>query len=320
MLGTRKILPVLFLFLSALCLAGCGGELPKDEGSLSVVCAMFPEYDWTRNLAGDADNIEITYLIGNGTDSHSYQPTAKDMVLLETADLVIYGGGQSEQWMTDALAGDAKNPDRTVINMMEVLKDRTYTEEETEGMQEERAEEEPETDEHVWLSLRNAEMVCKAITEALSDKEPASKDVFTANYGAYEEKLAELDNRYVEMVAAASKDSILVVDRFPFRYLVEDYGIGYHAAFSGCSADAEASFETLVFLADRIRAGETKVCILESSDRKLAEAAIRTAERDDCQILTLDSMQAVTKERAEEGASYLNIMESNLEALKEALN
>ncbi len=322
MITKNKLSFFLFAVFLVFTLIACKSP-EKDSTQINIVCAMFPEYDWTRNIAAGIDDVNISYLISNGTDPHSYQPTVKDITLIASADIFIFGGGESEKWIEDTLTLKDCNPDMKIINMMELLEGKIYIEEEKEGMQEDRHskdEEESEYDEHVWLSLRNAMLVCTEITSVLSDSLPEQAEALNSNQIIYEEKLAALDKEYSELMLSSLQNTILVADRFPFRYLAEDYGIDYYAAFSGCSADAEASFETLVFLTECIEQNNLNtVFVLEGSDEKLAKAAIKNSKHGDCQILVLESMQAIRAKQAD-STSYINIMKKNLNALSTALN
>lgn len=317
---TILLAAVLLLGLLAGCSASAGGE------KLSIVTTIFPEYDWVMNILGDqADQADVTLLLDNGTDLHSYQPTADDIITIATCDVFIYVGGESDAWVDDALK-EATNPDMVVIDLMDVLGDAAKEEEIVEGMQGEEEESEaeegegPEYDEHVWLSLKNAQIIVNAITEKLAAVDPENADVYRANADAYCEKLAALDAQYAEAVAAGTQDTILVPDRFPFRYLTDDYDLNYYAAFVGCSAETEASFETLVFLSEKLDALQLPaVIVTESSDQKLAKTVIAQGETQSAEILVLDSMQSVAAQDVENGTTYLGIMEQNLSVLKQAL-
>lgn len=310
---TILLAAVLLLGLLAGCSASAGGE------KLSIVTTIFPEYDWVMNILGDqADQADVTLLLDNGTDLHSYQPTADDIITIATCDVFIYVGGESDAWVDDALK-EATNPDMVVIDLMDVLGDAAKEEEVVEGMQGE-ADEDGAYDEHIWLSLKNAQIIVNAITEKLAAVDPENADVYRANADAYCEKLAALDAKYAEAVASGAQDTILVPDRFPFRYLTDDYDLNYYAAFVGCSAETEASFETLVFLSEKLDALKLPaVIVTESSDQKLAKTVIAQGETQSAEILVLDSMQSVAAQDVENGTTYLGIMEQNLSVLKQAL-
>lgn len=317
-----------FLYLALLLglLSGCGGAPAANADRLSVVTTIFPEYDWVRQILGDkADGVDLTMLLDNGVDLHSYQPTADDMVKISTCDLFIYVGGESDEWVEDALA-EAINQDMVVIDLLDVLGDAVKEEEVVEGMQGEDEEgdgdeEEAEYDEHVWLSLRNAAVLCEEIAAQLGRLDAANADAYATNAAAYIEKLSALDRQYAAAVDAAPRKTLLFGDRFPFRYLTDDYGLDYYAAFVGCSAETEASFETVVFLANKVdELGLNTVLTIESSDGKLARTIIENTAAASARILQMDSMQSATARDVTSGATYLGAMENNLKVLKEALN
>ena len=326
----KKITALLLaLFMLVGALAGCGKQNDTNQtDKLSIVTTIFPEYDWVREILGEkADNAEITMLLDNGVDLHSYQPTADDIVKISDCDLFIYVGGESDEWVEDALR-NAANRNMKVINLLEVLGDSVKTEESVEGMQEaeheyedaEEHEHEEEADEHVWLSLKNAKMLVRVISKALQELDPNNKDIYAANADAYVKKLSALDAEYQAAVDAASNKTILFGDRFPFRYLVDDYGLRYYAAFVGCSAETEAGFETISFLAKRV--DEWKLpCVLtiEGAQHKIAETVVRNTTAKNQRVLTMDSMQSTTSKDVKNGTTYLSVMEKNLSVLKEAL-
>ena len=320
----KKILALLLaLWIPAAVLSGCA---PQDDSAasnkLNIVTTIFPAYDWVREILGDeTDRAEITTLLDSGVDLHSYQPTVDDIVKISDCDLFLYVGGESDGWVDDALK-NAPNKDRKVIRLLDVLGDSAKAEETVEGMQEEEHdhEEEAEYDEHIWLSLKNAQMLVAAISKALQESDPARKDTYAANAAAYVEKLSALDGEYRAAVDSGKYKTLLFGDRFPFRYLADDYGLDYYAAFPGCSAETEASFETVSFLAGKMDAlGLPCVLTIEGTQHKIAETIVQNTAQKNQQILTMDSMQAVTANDAASGVSYLSIMEKNLSVLKKAL-
>ena len=300
--------------------AGPQAESAADE-KIRIVTTIFPEYDWVREILGDkGDSAEITMLLDNGVDLHSYQPTADDIIKISDCDLFVYVGGESDGWVEGALKS-AANRDRKVINLLDVLGDSVKEEETVEGMQEEEEDqEEKEYDEHVWLSLKNAKTLVGAISAALQELDPDNKDTYAANAGAYGQKLSALDAEYQKAVSAGTYRTLLFGDRFPFRYLVDDYGLSYYAAFAGCSAESEASFETVSFLARKVE--ELKLpCVLtiEGKNHKIAETVVQNTAGKNQKILTMDSMQSTTSQDVAGGTTYLSLMEKNLDVLKEAL-
>ena len=311
--------------LGAACvLMGCHNDSIKQDDRLSVVTTIFPEYDWVKNILGDeAENAEITMLLDNGVDLHSYQPTVDDMVKILNCDLFIYVGGESDEWAEDALRSSG-NPNRKVINLLEVLGDAVKNEERAEGMEEQDHEHdhdhEEEKDEHVWLSLRNAKVICLAIAEQLSVLDPDNKDVYAKNLLTYTQSLTALDNEYCKAAEEGARKTLLFGDRFPFRYLVDDYGLEAFAAFSGCSAETEASFETITFLAGKVdELGLPCVLTVEDDNHKIAQTIVQNTKAKNQQVLTMDSMQSTTSQDVKNGASYLSVMQKNLEVLKTAL-
>ena len=315
-------------------LAGCGEQSDNNKtdkaDKLSIVTTIFPEYDWVKEILGDkADNAEITMLLDNGVDLHSYQPTADDIVRISDCDLFIYVGGESDGWVDDALKNSA-NKNMKVIDLLEVLGDLVKEEEAVEGMQEEEHgnedadehdhEEDAEYDEHVWLSLKNAEKLVNAISQSLQEIDPDNKETYSANSDAYVKKLSALDADYQAAVDAATYKTVLFGDRFPFRYMADDYGLTYYAAFMGCSAETEAGFETISFLAGKV--DELKLpCVLtiEGAQHKIAETIVQNTTAKNQKVLTMDSMQSTTSKDVSSGTTYLSIMEKNLSVLKEAL-
>ena len=323
------------------------GETSEGDG-LKIVCTIYPIYDWTENVLGDkAGDADVKLLMDSGMDMHSFQPTAQDIAEISDADIFIYVGGESDGWVDDALK-EATNKDMKVISLLEYLGNEVKEEELVEGMQEEEEhdhdadadedhdhsdgdadedadadheEEEVEYDEHVWLSVRLAKTLSLYIEEAIADKDPDNADLYQQNFDSYAAKLDQLDKEYEDAVASAPRDTILVGDRFPFRYMVDDYGLKYYAAFAGCNAETEASFETITFLADKVDELDLNVILtLESSDQKIADSIKRTSKKRECDIVVMDSLQSVTSEDVNNGITYLDVMRQNLEALKKALN
>jgi len=286
----------------------------KDTAKkLQIVTTIFPEYDWAKNILGkNPAGVEMTMLLNNGVDLHSYQPTADDILKISTCDLFVYVGGESDTWVKDALK-EATNKNMEVMNLLETLGESVKEEEVVEAC-------EVEYDEHVWLSLRNAETLVKALSEKIQKMDPANAALYQENTDAYLSKLEGLDKEYTDVVKQAKFHTLLFGDRFPFRYLTEDYHLKYYAAFVGCSAETEASFETITFLAKKM--DELKlpaILTIEGKDHRIAETIVKNTKAKNAQILTLDSMQSTTSKDVEEGASYLKIMQENLNVLKKAL-
>ena len=328
--------PLAALLTSVLCISGAAEAHAEEKSAPLIVTTIFPEYDGVKTLLGDNPaSAEVVLLLDNGVDLHSYQPTAEDMMNIAQSDLFIYVGGESDGWVKDALK-EAVNEEMIVIDLLEEMGNLAKEEEVVEGMQEEEHdhdrgeeageedhdhEEDPELDEHVWLSLKNAKVLCTVIEEALEKVDPDHAGEYQANLDTFTAQLDALDESYQEAAASAQYDTLLFGDRFPFRYLTDDYGLSYYAAFAGCSAETEASFDTIIFLADRMDELELPAILtLEGTDQRIAQTVLQTCGGEkDRKILEMDSMQSVTAKDVEEGASYLQIMEKNLEVLREAL-
>lgn len=289
---------------------GCGAPNVKRSGKINVLCTVFPLYDWARNIAGNT--AEVSLLNENGADMHSYQPTAADIVRLHSCDILIYTGGESEKWVAEVIK-QSDNKNLKALNLIELLGDKAVTERE-EGA--ERRENGDETDEHIWLSLKNAEILTDKIASALSGADNKNKDIYKTNAAKYAERLAALDKEYTEALKNAKHKAMIFADRFPFRYFTEDYGLDYYAAFPGCSAETEASFETVIFLAKKADENGDCIFITETSNGDIAKAVNRNTAKRNKKILTLDSMQSVSKKDIKNGLTYISVMQKNLETLK----
>jgi zinc transport system substrate-binding protein len=317
-----------FAFLVALVLASffaaCGlQDKPAGSNKVSIVATIFPQYDWLRNILGEyADRVDLKLLIKNGTDLHSYEPSALDIASIASADLVVYVGGESDEWIEKALAATPK-AGRVQVNLMKALGDRVKEEEVIEGMQSDPGEdgEGPENDEHIWLSLKNAEILVKSLAQTLAKIDTANASIYRANAILYASKIHDLDWAYDSTVSYAPQKAILFGDRFPFRYMVDDYGIKYYAAFVGCSAESEASFETVAYLAGMMDSlSLPAIFTIDGSHPNVARAILNASKNSkNAPVLELNSMQSVTDEQIRSGLDYLSIMQSNLEMLKKAL-
>ncbi len=340
----------MFILAAALTLVACNAESNEKTSApkkISIVATIYPQYDWLKNILGDRlDAVNLKLLIKNGTDLHSYKPSAQDIASIASADMVVYVGGESDEWIEKALKATPKEG-RVQVNLMEALGDRVKEEEIVEGMQAEdehehdkvgeHAEptaaeahedhdhhehaEEAENDEHVWLSLKNAEILVKKIAEAVANVDTAHATEYHMNAALYVAKISALDAQYQASVDSAAHKTILFGDRFPFRYLVDDYGIKYFAAFVGCSAESEASFETVAFLAGKMDSlALPAIFTIDGSNGKIARAILDASKKSkEAQVLTLNSMQSVTDAQMQSGVDYLSMMQENLEVLKKAI-
>ncbi|MDO5325335.1 MAG: metal ABC transporter substrate-binding protein [Clostridia bacterium] len=322
-----------------LLLTGIAPYTALAEGKkVSVVTTIFPLYDWVREITAGNDNVEIIMLLDSGADLHNYQPTAQDILKIASADLFVFVGGESDDWVEDVLE-TARNDQLVSVNLVEAMGDAIKMEEIVEGMEhdehdhddhdedhddhdeEEDHDHEEEADEHIWLSLRNAQALSRVIAEKLAQIDPDNASLYQSNFEAYHEKLAQLDAAYAEAVNAAAYKTVLFGDRFPFRYLADDYGLSYYAAFSGCSAETEASFQTILFLAQKVdELNLPAVLTIEQPKARIAETIVSATKNKNQKILAMNSLQSVTSQGVQAGITYLSAMEENLAVLKDALS
>ena len=370
----KNIFKYIALAVSTVFFPVCVACNTTDSGKKKIVTTIAPEYDWVMNVLGDKkDNFDVKMLLDSGVDLHSYSPSPADIISITNADLFIYVGGESDEWVEDTLK-EAKNKDMQVINLLETLGDDVKEEELKEGMEghdhdhehddddddhdhegedhdhegedhdddhdhegedhdhededhdhEEGHEHhhedgEKEYDEHVWLSLKHSQKFVTKISECLSTIDGDNAETYKTNAKKYNDSLKDLDAKYTSAVNAGTKKTVLFADRFPFRYLVDDYGLDYYAAFVGCSAETEASFETIKFLAEKVdELGLSVILQIESSDGKIANTVKNATTNKNQTILTMDSAQTTTTKQFADGRTYLSIMEGNLDVLKQAL-
>lgn len=282
-------------------LVGCTPARVSDD-RLQIVVTLFPVYDWVRNLLGErADDVTLT-LLTDSTDWHSYQPSSADMVLIANCDLFLHLGGSADAWATSALTS-TPNPGRTALNLMEIMGDDRLPLDGHEHV----------FDEHIWLSLKNADKLCRAIADALSDLEPG----LTAGQEHYLQKIHALDQQYQQTLRRAKGNTLVFADRYPFRYLAADYNLTCHAAFDGCSGETRADFDTVIRLATVLDQQQlSSVLILETRDSAIADAVIANTLSKNQSILVMDSMQSVT----DLSTDYLTVMEKNLSVIQGALS
>ena len=313
----KKIIAVLLAVVIALCtMSGCANTVHKD-GKINIITTIFPIFDWTSELTKDVDNVEVTYLLQSGVDMHSYQPSVDDIISVSTADMVIYIGGESDEWIDDALR-EAVNEDIVTVNLIDLLGKSAKKEELVEGMQS-KAEDDG-IDEHVWLSISNAKKFATAICESLAAVDPENSSIYSKSAAAYLKKLENLRDEFREAIDRADYDTVVFADRFPFCYLFDEFGLNYFAAFAGCSAETEANFDTITFLANKIdELGIGSIVQTETADGSIAKTIRETTKSKNQEILTLNSMQSVTKDDLMNGATYLSIMKDNLNVLTKAL-
>lgn len=315
----KRVIGIFVSLLILLCtLASCSGKT-EEQHKLSIVCTTFPQYDFLKNILGSDEG--LTLLIDDGADLHSFEPTAQDIIKIGSADLFVYIGGNSDRWVESALKS-ANNPALKTLALMDTVD--TLEEEYVAGMEHEEEHLEAhsgshaEEDEHIWLSVRNAEKMTSALCDAVCGIDPENSEKYKANADSYSAKLSELDRNFSAAVDGAKRKTLLFADRFPFRYLTEDYGLSYYAAFAGCSSESEASFKTMAFLIDKTKELSLPVVLtIDGSDGSIAKTV---CEATGAKTAELNSCQSVTAKDIENGVNYLDIMKNNFEVILEALN
>ncbi len=319
----KRLLYLFLILLFGLGLTACGSrEAAPDTPEADVVALSFPAYDFARQIAGDRLHVEL--LLPPGSDVHSYEPSARDLALMQRT-LVVYNGGESEHWVEELFhEGTLLSP----LRMMDCVN--VVEEEIVEGMkviphkhgeelctEEHGHEEEAEYDEHVWTSPRNALLICEALCRRFTELDPAGESVYRANLEAYGEKLSSLDAAFRQVVDEAERHTLIFADRFPVRYFVEAYGLDYYAAYPGCNSQAEPSARTVAFLIDKVREEQVPaVLYIEFSNEKMADVI---CEDTGCKKLLFHSCHNVSARQFQDGISYLELMQGNLQTLKEAL-
>lgn len=316
------LLTFLLVFLMIFsCLIGCTAS--KERKEVVVVCTVFPIYDWMRNVVGDNDNVDIELLLDDGLDLHNFQPTMDDMSTISDCDVFVYVGGESDGWVDDVLTS-VKNKKMTTVNMIEVLGDKAREEEEIEGAENahdhEHENDGKEYDEHVWLSLKNAEIFVEKLADIMAIRDGKNAENYQKNAVEYKERLSALDAEYEKAVEEANVKTLVFADRFPFLYMCKDYGLQYFAAFSGCSTETSASLETVAFLAGKLNELELRYILqIEGQTHDIAISVRDASESKNQMIMSLNSLQAITAKDVKGGVTYLGVMQSNLKTLKTAL-
>ncbi len=311
----KKLLSILLAALMLLALTACGDDKtpakPQDNAAQQqqIVTTNIAAYDWLTELTQGSSTFNLT-LLGGGIDMHSYQPTANDLIAMSTCDYLVFCGGESDAWVRDFMQNSSTN--MQYLSLLDALGEAACT------TDHDHDHDMTNYDEHVWLSLTNAQLYLLMMAETLSHLDPANADIYRQNGTNYSQSLALLHAEYQDVVANAAHHTILVADRFPFCYLVQDYGIEYFAAFPGCSSETNASFETIALLADKVdELGLNTVLTIDKSDQKIANTVIQNTKAQDAQILTLNSLQ--TREAGSD-MTYLAVMQENLRVLEQALN
>ena len=330
---TKRILTFLCACAMIFSLSACA-SVRSDNGDISIVCTAFPQYDWLRSVIGESEGFSLTLLVDNGSDLHSYQPTVADRAEIAECDILVTIGGESDNW-AEKMLGDSEKThlvrlfDVPHINLKEVSEEGIVSEHTHEHDDDEHHDHDHEHehdhdhgayDEHIWLSIQNARACVEYFKELLIELSPSNADKLSKNTDEYTAELSALALEY-EDLAHKEQKRLIFADRFPFAYLTDEFGIEYCAAFSGCSTENNADFSTITRLSERVREWNVnKIFVTETSDGRLANGVIAAAKVDGAEVLTLDSMQSLTRARIASGEDYLSIMRSNLGVLQKALS
>lgn len=304
-----SLLLIAALIIPSVILGSCS---KKENDGITILCTVFPLYDWARNIVGDTEGVTVQLLVKNGTDLHSYQPSFADTVAIKDSDAVIYVGGISDAWVDEALTDTSK-----AVKLSETDGVTLY-DVSAHSIAEEHAHEHGHTDgfdEHIWLSLKNAAASAEAICSVLSEIDEENAPSYRENTDAYKQKLISLDEK-MTAVAESIDEPLIFADRFPFVYLLADYGIDYYAAFEGCTTETNANFDTVIALSSRLTDSKCgHLFTTEAPDRELVDRVIEKSPTDS-QVTTLDSMQSLGGDEVE-NSSYINIMERNVSVLRQ---
>lgn len=312
----RKLLAVITAAATVFSLCACSSESGysnSDSGKLKIISTVFPPYDLARQIAGD--NAEISILLPPGSEIHNYEPSAKDMIAIRNCDIFLYIGGENEQWAEKLInSNDTENV--TAVKLIDYVP--TLSEDEDDHDHDHDHEHEHETDEHIWTSPKNAQLMLSAVYDAICKVDPSNKQTYTKNKDAYAKQLSDLDDAYRSAVDNAKNKTIVLADKFPFRYLAHEYGLEFSAAFAACSDESEPGVSTMIKLTKTIKENNIPaVYYLEFSSTKIADTL---CDETGATKLMLHSCHNVSKQDIENNVSYVDLMKQNLENLKLTLN
>ena len=308
-----KITIVTIMFISLLCLNGC--SINNNNNKLTIIASSFPGYDFARAITKDSNNIEVKMLLNPGTEMHNYEPTPQDIIKINNSKMFIYVGGDSDEWINDII-GDIDTSKTKLVKLMDLVN--VVEEEHVKGMEVEDEEEETEYDEHVWTSPKNAITIINKIKDIIIDIDKDNQNLYENNALNYINKLNVIDNEIKNIVNNGIRKEIIIGDRFPFRYFTDEYNLSYYAAFPGCSEQTEASAKTISFLIDKVKNDNIPVVFhIELSKGNIAKTI---SEETGAKVLEFNSAHNISQKDFDRGVTYIDIMNNNIKALKEALN
>ena len=314
-MSIMKILEAVTAIALGASLCGCsGGETADSADKPLIITTIFPAYDFARQVFGDT--AEVRMLLKPGQESHSYDPSAKDIVEINGCDLFVYNGGESDQWVESVLQAA---PDVETFRMTDAVS--LLDEEHSEGMQEEEHDhadgDEEEYDEHVWTSPDNAAAIVRALGSRAKALFPDSAAELDSNTESYAAQIGKIDGRLKELLDGEER-CFIFGDRFPLLYFFKHYGLNYYAAFPGCGSETEPSAQTVTFLLDKLGQPDAvkAVFCIELSGRKLADVL---AEDSGLDVVEFHSCHNITADDFAAGETYVSLMERNLQTLEKVL-
>ena len=308
-----KITIVTIMFISLFFLNGC--SINNKNNKLTIIASSFPGYDFARAITKDSNNIEVKMLLNPGTEMHNYEPTPQDIIKINNSKMFIYVGGDSDEWINDII-GDIDTSKTKLVKLMDLVN--VVEEEHVKGMEVEDEEEETEYDEHVWTSPKNAITIINKIKDIIIDIDKDNQNLYENNALNYINKLNVIDNEIKNIVNNGIRKEIIIGDRFPFRYFTDEYNLSYYAAFPGCSEQTEASAKTISFLIDKVKNDNIPVVFhIELSKGNIAKTI---SEETGAKVLEFNSAHNISQKDFDRGVTYIDIMNNNIKALKEALN
>ncbi len=307
----KRFICIMLMLCLVLGTGGCSLSSEEDNGKLNIIATIFPQYDFARQIAGDKANVSM--LITPGTESHSFEPTTSDMLDISKCDIFIYTGGESDSWIDDLLK-NIDNPDMKIISLLDCI-DIEQTDHNHDDHQ---GHNHGTIDEHVWTSPVNAIEISKHIAAIMCEKDSTNADTYNANLEDFIAQLSALDANFRDVVNNAERNTLVFGDRFPLKHFTDEYGLNYHAAFSGCSDDTEAIASTIADLIDIVK--EQNIPVVMKIELSSDATARTICEETGTQMMTFYSCHNISKDDFDSGATYISLMELNTDTLSTALN
>jgi len=310
----KRIVSLIIAVMLIISLSACSTNTKENiSDKLNIVATIFPQYDFVRQLTKDKADVQM--LLSPGAEFHSFEPTVSDIMAINSCDIFIYTGGESDTWI-DSILASSENKDMTVISLMDCVSLHQY--DDSHDHEHEHGHNHSHTDEHIWTSPINAIEICEIICDEIKAKDPQNAEFYSNNLQSYTEKLRELDSDFRNITSTAARDTFVFADRFPLKYFALEYGLKYHAAFSGCSEDTEPGAQIIAQLTDIVKSKNIPAVFkIELSSDSIGNAICKETG---AKLLTFYSCHNISKGDFEKGETYLSLMKKNTESLKIALN